>query len=217
MYHCNEINEKMTMALAHEVKNPVSLIKAHIELLELDKELSGYKSNINIIKRELNKISDIISDFMLFYKPENSIKEINIIPIIKEIMERFKIYSKKNIKFSLVLECNKDEFNINLQDIKISMLFNNIYKNAVESIKNKEGHIITKIYILNNRPTIDIIDDGEGLKNHSLQDIKKPFVTYKKGGTGFGIVICESILNDIGGKFEIFNNKDKGCTVRLTF
>lgn len=217
MYYCNEIDEKMTMALAHEVKNPVSLIKAHIELLELDKELSEYKSNISIIKRELNKISDIISDFMLFYKPENSIKDINIVPIIKEIMERFKIYSKENIKFSLALECNKDEFNINLQDIKISMLFNNIYKNAVESIKDEQGHIITKIYILNNRPTIDIIDDGEGLKKHSLQDIKKPFVTYKKGGTGFGIVICESILNDIGGKFEIFNNKDKGCTVRLTF
>lgn len=217
MYYCNKIDEKMTMALAHEVKNPVSLIKAHIELLELDKELSGYENNINIIKTELNKISDIISEFMLFYKPTNIAKKINIIPIIKETMERFKIYSKENIKFYFKLECNENEFNINLQDIKISMLFNNIYKNAIESIKENEGHIITKLYTLNNRPTIDIIDNGEGLKKDVLQDIKQPFVTYKKGGTGFGIVICESILNDIGGKFEIFNNKDKGCTVRLTF
>ncbi|MDE6182274.1 MAG: hypothetical protein K2F59_03620, partial [Eubacteriales bacterium] len=88
MSYCNELTENFTesftenfaekfigkfgckfnAAFAHEVKNPISLIKAHIEFLELDNNLSAYKNNINIIKKELNKISEIVSDFMLFDK-----------------------------------------------------------------------------------------------------------------------------------------------------
>ena len=78
---CNKINErfidqfsidqfsgKFKDAFIHEVKNPISLIKAHIEFLELDTNLSIYKNNINIIKKELNKILEIVSDFMIFNK-----------------------------------------------------------------------------------------------------------------------------------------------------
>lgn len=214
----NQINEEMTVALAHEVKNPVSLIKAHIELLELDKKLSGYESNISVIKNELNKISNIVSNFVLFYNPKTNMdntEKIDIIQIIKETIKCFEIYNQKEIKFYFESSLENREFLINTQNLKMSILFNNIYKNAIEAIK-EQGEIITKIYKLNGRKIIEIIDSGEGLSKN-LENVYKPFVSNKRDGTGLGIPICQKIMYEIGGKFEIFNNKNKGCTVRLTF
>lgn len=212
----NKIPEEITMALAHEVKNPVSLIKAHIELLELDERLSEYNGNFKIIKKELHKISEIVSDFMVFCKPTRILEGINLVDIIEDTIKEFDIYNQKNIKFYLAVNCDKNCFFINAHPLKMSMLFTNIYKNAIESIKS-DGSIETILYIKENRPIIDIIDDGEGLVDALNPNIESSFISNKIGGTGLGIPICKNILKDINGNFEIFNNIDKGCTVRITF
>lgn len=216
---CDEIKEifidqfssRFTDAFVHEIKNPVALIKAHIEFLELDTNLSVYKNNIAVIKKELNKILEIVSDYMIFNKETENTEHINIIPIIKETIKMFEVYNKNNINFSFNINCNEDYFIVNTRPLKISMLFSNVFKNAVEAIKNT-GNIRVILYTDNEQPIIDIIDDGEGL---SIKNNHINFMTSKKEGSGMGIPICKSILNDIGGKFEIFNNKDAGCTVRI--
>lgn len=209
-----ELTKKLDLSFVHEVKNPLSLIKAHIEFLELDNNLSIYKNNISTIKKEINRISDIISDFILYHKETENVKQINIIPIIEENIKMLDIYNK-NITFELKLNCDKKYFNLKAQPAKISMLFSNILKNAIEAIKDL-GHIKIMLYIDNNKPIIDIIDNGEGLKNFSEEEACKPFVTSKKEGSGVGLSICKDILKDINGEFKIFNNEDAGCTVRIT-
>lgn len=218
---CNEIKErfveqfsgKFTDAFIHEIKNPVSLIKTHIEFLELDANLSIYKNNINIIKKELNKILEIVSDFMIFDKESENTEYINIIPIIKDTIKMFEVYNNNNISFSFNINCSENYFVVNARPLKISMLFSNIFKNAVEAIKDK-GNIKVALYTNNNKPVIDIIDNGEGLPLY-MKNTYSHFKTSKIEGTGMGIPICKSILNDIGGEFEIFNNEDIGCTVRI--
>lgn len=220
MFSYNEnVTEEMTAAFAHEVKNPVSLIKANIELLELDKELEVYKNNITVIKKELNKITEIITDFISFCKPtyEPEIDDINLYKIIEESIEDFSISTnKKNIKFHFNCACDLETLKLRAAGFKLSMLFSNIYKNAVESIC-KDGSIETKIDQNDNKIIIEILDDGEGLNKDIKEIVCKPFVTSKKEGSGLGLPICIGIINELGGNFEIFNRKDKkGCGVRIT-
>lgn len=220
MYLCNDkVTEEMTVALAHEVKNPVSLIKANIEFLELSENLSAYEKNIKIIKKELNKISDIMSDFILSCKPvcERNIEEINIFYLIKEKIEELAISNNKNnIEFWFNCFCDTENLNIVGEYSKICMLLSNIYKNSIEAI-NYNGIIKTNISMCDNNIIVDIIDDGEGIKDDIKDKIYKPFITNKKDGSGLGIPICVNIMKEIEGDFIIFNNEGKGCTARLTF
>ncbi|WP_317367521.1 HAMP domain-containing sensor histidine kinase [uncultured Tyzzerella sp.] len=217
MYSKNTLNEDITMALAHEVKSPLSLIKANIELLELENVLDNHKKNVKIIKNEINKISEIVSDFMLFcnqnYKKD--LTKINLLDLVKDYIEKFNVYM--NITFSL--NCFEDEKDITIlsEYYKISVILSNIYKNCVESISDKQGFIQTNIYIKNNYIIIDVIDNGKGLDEEISKKIYEPFFTNKSSGSGLGIPICINAMKSINGKFEIFNNKKYGCTTRIKF
>ncbi len=217
MYFNKEsITEEMTIALAHEVKNPLALIKANIELLELEKDVNHYSSNFRVIKNEINKISAIISDFMLFCKPTKQIEEdkIFIFDMIEDNLERYKIY--ENIKFYFNCYCSFEDMNILGVESKVSLLLTNIYKNSIEAIID-EGIIQTTVYKQDEHLVVDIVDNGIGIDDKILQKVYEPFFTNKENGSGLGIPICRNIMKDMGGSFDIFNNKQKGCTVRLKF
>ncbi|WP_250278053.1 ATP-binding protein [[Clostridium] colinum] len=216
-FYESNLTKDITIALAHEVKNPVSLIKANIELLELESALDNYKKNVNVIKNELNKISEIVSDFMLYCSQYYDKKEekVNIIYLIEEYIEKFNIYN--HIKFSINCFENIENMNVISDYSKISMILSNVYKNCIESISDKEGFIQTNIYTEDNKIIVDIIDNGKGIESSILEKIYEPFFTSKKGGSGLGIPICMNAMKSIDGNFEIFNNQDFGCTTRLTF
>ena len=198
------LTKDITIALAHEVKSPISLIKANIEFLELENVLDNHKKNVSLIKSELNKISEIVSDFMVFCSQnyEMNLIKINLLDIIKSYIGKFNVYS--NITFSL--NC----FN-NTEDITIIAGYSKI------SINNNQGHIETNVYIKDNNIIVDIIDSGNGIDDDIFKKVHEPFFTNKSNGSGLGIPICINAMKSINGNFEIFNNKGCGCTTRLTF
>lgn len=216
LYFCKDnLSKDITIALAHEVKNPVSLIKANIELLELENVLDNHQKNVKMIKNQLNKITKIMSDFMYFcdYEHKDNKEDINIYYLIKEHIENLKIY--KNIDF--YIQCKDDIKNLSIKAsyFKICIILSNIYKNCIEAIEKEKGFIKTKIYIKDKKLFIDFIDTGKGIEDNILNDIYKPFFTNKKNGTGLGIPICINIIKSLEGEFYIFNNKDKGCVTRI--
>lgn len=211
--------KEMTALLAHEVKNPVSLIKANIEFLELDTSLRTYHKNISVIKKELNKISEIISDFIFLCKPadKNNLQYHSIFHLVEELIDDFSTsMQNKQIEFELSCFCPSDETCILSDYSKIYILFLNIYKNAVEAL-DLNGSIKTVIYKNGRQLIVDIIDDGIGINEDLKNYVGTPFFTSKPNGSGLGISICNSIVNEFNGRFEIFNNKTTGCTVRITF
>lgn len=215
-FNKEKVTEEMTIALAHEVKNPLALIKANVELLELENLDNGYQKNFKVIKNEISKISAIISDFMLFCKPlkPTDTNDIVLFDAIKECMERYTTYN--NIKFYFNCYCPIDDMKILGEHSKISILLANVYKNSIEAIQ-KNGVIQTTVYEKDKSIIVDIVDDGIGIDKKLLDKVHEPFFTNKEQGSGLGLPICNSIMKELGGTFEIFNNKDKGCTVRLTF
>lgn len=210
--------DDMTAIFAHEVKNPISLIKANIELLEIDDGLYGYKDNFDLMKKEINKINTIISDFLLLYKPSYKNEIINIFGIIEQNINSIVTSTiNENIKFYVNCFCKTDDIKIFAEKTKIDLVISNVYKNSMEAITGKNGVIFTNVYKKGSNTIIDIIDNGEGIKSDIKDRIYEPFATNKKEGSGLGIPICKKILEEIGGQFILFNNEKNGCTARLIF
>lgn len=212
-----ETTEELTAALAHEVKNPVSVIRANIDFMQANDNTKLFEKNYIVIKKELDKIYDIIMDFINLSRPVNkeNIEKIFIFDLISDIIDDYKI-TLNNKKIEFLLNCKDEEVCINAEHSKICILFFNIYKNAVESIKNN-GIIITNINYNNENVIIEIIDDGIGIDKDIIDKIGTPFFTTKNEGSGLGISICTNIVNSYNGSFEIINNKIKGCKVIVIF
>ena len=98
---------------------------------------------------------------------------------------------------------------------------NNIITNAKEAIisnKINNGKITIKLYKKNEFSVLEIEDNGGGIQTNPIEDIFKPFFTYKKkNGTGVGLFMSKLIIeNNFNGKLEVKNIQENACfTIKI--
>ncbi len=214
-FYNNRNFEQLTAELAHEVKNPVALIKANIDYMQIIDTNGVYDKNFGIIKKELQKITNIVMDFIKLAKPvQNSEREIIFIyDLIFEIIEEFDTpFDDKEIKFELT--CFNEDLKFLGEYSKICIVFFNIFKNAVEAISEK-GNISTFIGREGDEIVIKVVDSGEGINEGIEKEVGTPFFTTKVGGSGLGLSICKKVIEGHNGTFKIYNNEGAGCTVEV--
>lgn len=204
-------NKELAAALAHEVKNPVSLIKANIDYIQTQFP-QAVRKNFNIINRELKKLDFIVSNYALFSDTSYDNNELIFIEdILNDITEEYDLTPLgKKITFTLDGSENtaiKGNYN------KFCILFFNIIKNAVEAI-DKEGIISCKYGRKDANAIIEIYNNGGCIPDEILKNLGKPYVTTKKGGNGLGLLICRSIVTEYNGNI-IIENVNSGCKVTI--
>ena len=205
------MNNELAAALAHEIKNPIAIIRANIEYIKLS--VSPSLSNcFNVIEKELNKLNSLITDYTTIFQPNNKNELIYIEDLIYDVAEEFSIITSKEINFTFNID---SEIKFVGDYKKLSILLFNIYKNSVEAIKEK-GTINTKLYENNNKIFIEISDTGCGIPEGLINNIGTPFLTTKANGSGLGIMISKTIVEAHNGKMQIKNIKN-GCKTTLEF
>lgn len=204
--------EQIAAVLAHEVKNPVNLIKMNVQYIK-DFCPKALENNFIVIEKELEKLNHIISDYTIMAKntKRENIEMIFIDELLSDIIEEYNLtpYDKK---IDFILDSPNDiklygDYN------KINILFFNIYKNAIEAINNK-GIIKTTVIQDIGKTTVKIKDTGGGMSPIVLKNLGTPFVTTKENGSGLGILICKNIIHEHKGKIN-FENTDDGCIVTV--
>jgi len=214
--------EQIAASLAHEVKNPLSLVRANIDLLELDDDNKLYEKNYRIMRREIDRVNALLLDFIQIADPsEISPEHICIVQMLRELCDSLSTsyYGKIGFYFSY-----DKALTISADERKLRQVFYNIIKNCVESIEVEHGsgfsNGLVEIAIHEQGDFLKIIisDNGGGITDESLQKIRQPFYTTKSGGSGLGLYFCKSVIARHGGTFEITNKPcgNNGCAVTIT-
>jgi nitrogen fixation/metabolism regulation signal transduction histidine kinase len=211
--------EMVASTLAHEVKNPLSLIKANIDYMELCDTEKTYSDCYRVIKNELAKANEIVKEFIYSINEERNIKEeIDIKFLINEVIEKYDSSAYSKIKFTKVDIKRSVIVRGNYENLKI--LFSNIIKNSVESVLEKNNksskQIRIELKIANKYVHVVVIDNGLGLNRKAINKIQKNEIyTSKENGNGVGINICKNIVLKHDGKYYIGNRIGGGCIVRI--
>ena len=198
------IEKESSAALAHEVKNPLSLIKMNVDHIKSSLN-NEFEDNFKVIEREICRINMIVTGLSFNRQP------VYIKRLIERIIDEYDISLRhKNIKFSIKGEA--DIYAMGDTE-KLNILFFNLIKNSVEAIE-KEGDINIRIYKKGSRTLTEISDSGGGISEKIMSAIGQPYNTDKEGGTGLGLAICTSIVNEHKGSIA-FENTDKGTKVTV--
>tara|TARA_Y100000996_G_scaffold350309_1_gene289319 strand:- start:151 stop:1233 length:1083 start_codon:yes stop_codon:yes gene_type:complete len=208
--------------IAHEVKNPLTPIKLSAERIEKkyknnDFENDDIKALTNTISRQVDDIGKLIDEFSSFARmPEPEMKLDNLSKCLQEAYILFS-NSHKNIKFKIELQ-DKDIY-FQFDKFQLTQTFNNLIKNAVESVEKIPNPSITvNLRIQNNKIFIEIIDNGVGISKETAGKIFEPYFTTKNKGTGLGLSIVKKIIEDHNGKIRIEKNKHMaGTTSTIIF
>ena len=183
--------------LAHEIKNPLCVVKGYLEMLNKD-NFEKYKS---IIENEIDSSIQILNSYLEYNRLSLNMEEIDINLFLSDIKDSLHDYLKNN-ETCLKLSIIDDDIYINADYNKLKEVFYNVIKNSVEA---ESKNIIIKYEFLINKLLIIIENDGK-----MVDDIKKidKGISNKVFGNGIGIKISRKIIALHQGKIQYYNNKN---------
>lgn len=202
--------------------NKYNEIQSGADITQKLTEIEEFKNEINInicmtesakliggIKDGANRTSTIVRDLKLFSKPDEEFKPANINHGIDSTLTLLTHNYKDRIQI------NK-QYDQSLPQIicvigKINQVFMNIIGNAIDAIPEK-GEITIKTEQSGDNVLISIKDNGPGMNEETIKKIFTPFFTTKEAGkgTGIGLAICASIIQDHEGTITVNSKMGEG-------
>jgi signal transduction histidine kinase len=200
---------KFSMMIAHELKNPLGIIKSSLDVLKKDLKISQDDMMVYYIEDEIRRLNSLIEDFLAFSHPAKpTFRPVNTNEMLLEIIERFRI---QHGDFPLEIDLNALSGPENLigdRDLLIRGL-NNIIKNACEAC-HYEGLVCITSTSENGVWHIVVEDNGEGLPEGDHEKIFDPFFTTRAKGTGLGLAFAAQAIRAHGGRISACNLPEKG-------
>lgn len=209
---------EMAAGLAHEIKNPIASLRGAIQILREDIELDADHDRLmQIVMREADRLSSLVSNFLLFAKPPaGKSQKINLSKALADTVELF----EKNGSCRNRIAIHKNlvpEMWIEMDPVHLHQIFWNLLLNSAEAIEGK-GTIGIELYPV--RPKLAVVritDSGCGIPKEMMRTIFDPFVTTKQNGTGLGLSIVHRIVESYNDWMDVESEKGRGTTFTLNF
>ncbi len=208
----------LTSEIAHEIRNPLTVIKLLFDSLELqfpDGDLR--QKDAAIIREKLNQLDAIVYRVLDFGKTGDARHEpLNLDPLLTDTfaLVRLKL-SQKNIRLDyesypepIVVHGNKGE---------LQQIFLNLILNAMDAlstggtIKISLGRNLERA----NCAVLEFADTGTGIPEEMQKSIFDSFFSGRKEGTGLGLAIVKRMVQAHRGQIEIVKSSSCGTTFRL--
>ena len=208
---------EMIESITHDVRTPITLIKGNIELLKEDQE--------NVLERAEDALSGV-ERLEYFLKKLNDFSDLTEVP--KEVVSKgvldywIKIVTSicKLKGFSLSI-LSYDASNIKLDKNSISIAIQNLVNNAIEN-SSVGSTIFIGFYDDIDDYTIVVRDQGDGLNNDILYNLREKYVStkmYDNNIHGLGLSIVTKILETNKGQLLLknYDNQGNGAEAKMVF
>lgn len=183
--------------LTHEIKNPLAVCKGYLDMMDT-MDTNKTERYINIIKGEIDRSLNIMTDFLEFNKIKIMKEEIDVYSLLEDVYEGFKILvESKNIK--LIYDYGDEEVYMQADYNRLKQVLLNLLKNSKEAIEGN-GIISIRGYYDKRHFYIEIKDNGVGMDEEALTKIKDMFYTTKSKGSGVGVSLSNEIIKAHSGK-----------------
>ncbi|MFD3447504.1 ATP-binding protein [Microbacteriaceae bacterium 4G12] len=210
-----ELVGMLAASTAHEIRNPLTGIKGLVTLLGEKHQNEEDQFYISVIQNEIDRINEIVSEFLVLGKPTAVICHIyDVKEIIKEVS--LIIQSEANLrKIQFILSMDDSPLQIRCSKDHIKQIILNVSKNAFEAMK-KDDTLTIEATAKEGYAQVRIVDSGNGIPDELKQKIFEPFFTNKETGSGLGLVVCKRIIDIYNGKIEIISQEGIGTTVHIS-
>ena len=193
--------------LAHEMKNPLCVVKGYLKMMNEDNFLK-YKE---IIEKEVDVSLDILNNYLEYQKLTINKEEMDLNLLLSDIKDSMKEYLD-NENVQLIIDFHDEDIYLLADYNKLKEVFYNILKNSVEW-QSKEIAITYEVY--KEKIVIRIINDGEKISDDNFEKIDKG-LSFNVLGNGIGLNLSKKIIELHGGTLEYINNENKGISTIIT-
>jgi signal transduction histidine kinase/putative methionine-R-sulfoxide reductase with GAF domain len=208
---------QLAAGIAHEIRNPLTSINILIHsLTENLPSGNSDREDLKVIEEEINRINEIVDQFLRFARPAPPLLEkAEMVTIFEETLqllrpqiEKAKILVKKEFESLPLITVDKEQ---------IKQVILNLLMNAIQAMPrggelsmggrfSKDGYWIE----------LTIQDSGIGIHLEDLEKLFDPFFSTKEGGIGLGLSIAHRIIDQHHGKIEVESTPGKGTLFTIS-
>jgi signal transduction histidine kinase len=222
----------LTAGLVHEINQPITAISLGIENIQLrlsenNLENDYLKEKCDIISNQFLRIRSIINHIRIFSREPKSI-HLELIDINQSILNTLSLFRSEARRQNITVVTNLDpNTSHTLGDLcEFEQIIINLYTNARDAVNEKEKpgavsdyskEITVKTFLLGTNICIQVSDNGIGISNENREKIFQPFFTTKDEeiGTGLGLSVVQTIVNQMKGSVTIESKENKSTTVTV--
>jgi len=227
--------QKLIRVLTHEIMNsiaPISSLSSTVESmvrpytlseesrqdvdLETVKEIQGALQTIN--KRSTGLMNFVETYRSLTKIPEPNFAVVNMSDLIFNVNTLMKKEVKEN-KITLTTSLEPETIEVQMDEQMIEQVLINLLKNSVQALEGCKKKVIKirGFYNKRGRPTIQVLDNGQGILGDVIDKIFIPFFTTKRSGSGIGLSLSRQILRLHGGTITAQSTPNEETIFTMTF
>jgi nitrogen fixation/metabolism regulation signal transduction histidine kinase len=208
---------EMAKQVAHEIKNPLTPMKLglqHLQRAWADED-PNFKEKFERFSatfiQQIESLSLIASEFSNFAQmPLTSKEKVDLKEIITNVVELYKNESDVELNLGYLPSLQSS---IMADKDQMIRCFNNLIKNAIQSIpSHRNGEVTIDLMNDNGNILVMIQDNGNGIEEALQEKIFQPNFTTKNSGMGMGLAIVHNIIINANGKIWFQSALNKGTT-----
>ncbi|WP_346832330.1 ATP-binding protein [Pseudomonas abietaniphila] len=211
---------EVAMGLAHEIRNPLGIIKTATQLLHRRASLpAADMRHLEYVISEVTRINDLITEFLDFAKPSAPIRSIQPARQLLEHVLGFCAPELETHHVEAVIDERAPGATVYADARQLTQACLNLILNAIDAMPSggrltlsisrgqaDKGRAVTMI---------SVSDTGQGIEPEIIERIFNPFVTTKASGTGLGLAKVFSIMENHDGRVECVSESGAGATFNL--
>ncbi|MET3698240.1 two-component system sporulation sensor kinase B [Bacillus oleivorans] len=204
---------ELAASIAHEVRNPLTVVKGFLQLLEQE-ETGKKREYLILVLNELGRAEVILNDYLNFAKPKlENISEVELHDVLIKVTQLLEPLANKD---GVTLQfASEEKFILKTDRYQLKQALINIIKNAIEA--TPAGGFVTVTATGNdNQVRLVIKDTGKGMSKEQLEHLGTVFYTTKDKGTGLGTMVSIRIIEAMKGKIEYSSKVGMGTQVTIT-
>lgn len=232
---------EMAARIAHEIRNPLASISGSVQILQCSPEREQgspeHGKLMEIMVREVDRLNDLIGDFLLYSRPANPQLEcLALAPLVEEVAKMSESNSGRSVRTDLDLD---PDLRVMADPALFKGVVWNLWNNAIEAAGGsgcvrvrvaREQGVPAQADTLANRKVsmeprpdgprgprvvLEVEDSGTGITPDVRERIFEPFFTTKREGTGLGLATVQRIVEQHGGAIEVSNGSLGGARFRI--
>ena len=220
--------------IAHDFNNILAVIMTNVELAELKlSQDSPARANLDVVLKAAHRARDLVKRILTFSRAsEQKPKPLQLIPLIKQVMELFLAALPTSIEIRQEIELAVGDDWILADATQIHQLLMNQVTNAAHAMRERGGMLTVTLSCVDSdsgegdKPErlhpgkylkLTVEDTGQGMDRATIERIFDPYFTTKSPGegTGLGLAVVHGIVKSHGGAIEVNSEPGKGSAFHV--
>jgi len=211
----------LAAGLAHEIKNPLTAVRAFVQMFPDKFEKEEFRAKFNrIVPKELDRVNVLLEDLLdLVRKPRLKISTLKVYDAIDHVLESLEPEIERR---KVQVRClGREAGPMALADESyLVRAVHNVVLNAIQAMP-AGGLLTIEADVADNgdgkkMAEITVIDTGPGIPAEQVDDIFNPFFTSKEKGTGLGLAVTNKIIEDHGGGIRVQSERARGTAFTIS-